>query len=387
MDCWIQPEDKMQCSLVEPPDIRPPGDPECLEMRRRAIMSDRKTSGDVDAYLRRETVAMSGNAAVYWVCGSGVLRERLGGDCPDVLLVRGVPDLSVPRVAVVGPRRPDDYGVAMAAAFSSAFAASGIIVVSGGACGIDTIAHQSALAAGGRTACVLGSGFDRPHPPSNTDLFARLGANGGWPDSFLVSEHSPGRGANPGFFPRRNRLVAALADAVVVIQGDFDSGALITARAAIEIRVPLFVVPADIHWTRSAGSNGFLGRGAASLCRPSDILAVPAFAGVEFPGTWEKTVARPPGWGSPWSRRPARPVSATLSAGAIRMFDIVSARHDTTGTGADIEFLACESGCRTPMVQAVLLELELAGMIRRVPGGAAVPVTCRSQIRRAGGGA
>lgn len=361
----------MQCILTEPPDIRPPDDPECAGIRLMACVHGDVTLRDAGIFMRREAAAMRQGGYRYWRCGTGLLRERLKADAPEVLLVTGEPDLSVPRVAIVGPRRADDYGLETAAAFAATLAGCGVVIVSGGAIGIDTVAHESALKAGGRTMCVLGSGFDMPHPPSNEELFNRIAHT---PGNCLISEYAPGMPSHPRFFPERNRLVAALSDAVIVIQAEFGSGALITASLAKQLGVPLFVVPADIHWTRSAGSNDLLGRGATALCRPSDLGAVPALAGARFPTAWKKTVSRPSGWGSPWTRRGQLTDAALPSAGAVALLDLIVSKHAGTGAGASLDHLTAVSHASTAMVQALLLELELAGLVRRVPGGAAVPV-------------
>jgi len=375
----------MQCTLTEAPDLRPRGDPECVELRVAAWIRDGTTARDASVFMKRETEAMARSGYMYWRCGSGIVGRRLrqpptevppGLDrlppAPDVLLVCGEPDLSVPRVAMVGPRRPDDYGTAMATAFSKALAARGVIIVSGGACGIDTTSHESALDAGGRTICVLGSGFDAPHPPSNRDLFRRIGRT---PGCCLISEYAPDMPAQKRFFPDRNRLVAALSDAVVVVQAAFGSGALITGRIATLIGVPLFAVPADAHWTRSAGSNDLLGRGARALCRPSDLAVVPELADVDFTVSWKKTVNRPAGSGSPWNRKGTQKSRLKPSEAAAGLLELILKRHAETGAGADPDFLAEAGRTSAASVQATLLELELSGLIRRIPGGSAIPAT------------
>lgn len=360
----------MQRILSEPFETVPPGAPGCLAARLRAIMAAGAAPQDAGVFIRRETAAMRRGGYRYWPCGSGILQDRLRGAAPEVLLTKGELDFSVPRVAIVGPRRPDDYGAGMAAAFASTLAQRGVIIVSGGAAGIDSIAHESALGSGGRTVCVLGSGFDEPHPPSNAALFERIGRTGG---CCVVSEYSPDMPAQPRFFPERNRIVAALSDAVIVIQAGFGSGALITARLALDIKVPVFVVPADIHWTGSEGSNDLLGRGAVALCRPTDLCVVPALAGAGLPAAWKRTLRRPAGWGSPWFTARGGSGVVETSPGALALLDLVLARHAETGAGAGFDYLVDNGHLSAAMAQTLLLELELAGAVRRIPGGAIWP--------------
>ena len=216
--------------------------------------------------------------------GAFVLRgeagyPRLGGlvDPPEALWVRGslagaggdagggLP----PAVAVVGARKADPGAVHLARRFGATLVAAGFTVVSGGALGVDAAAHGGAVEAGGETVAVLGSGVLRPLPARNRRLFGRMLAGRGG----LVSELPPLEGARAEHFPRRNRLVAALSCAVVVVRAAEGSGSLYTARAARALGRPVFVVPAAELGAASAGGEALLADGALPVRSGEDLLA------------------------------------------------------------------------------------------------------------------
>lgn len=202
--------------------------------------------------------------------GDGQYPERLArvAERPEVLRVRGVLG-DGRRVAIVGSRKPDEYGEAMARDLAAGLARAGVSVVSGGAAGVDAAAHLGALEAGGHTVAVLGTGIDVPYPATNRALFERVLAKGG----ALVSEQPDGTPAYPGNFPRRNRIVSGLAEAVVVVQAREKSGALITADWARSQGVPVLAVPGDVRDPLSEGTTALLRRGAGVAAGPRDVLA------------------------------------------------------------------------------------------------------------------
>lgn len=160
------------------------------------------------------------------------------GEPPPILFVRGRPEsLAGPLVAIVGSRAADAIALAEARSLARICASAGVGVVSGGAAGIDAAAHEGALEAGGITAALLGCGVDVVYPPGHDDLFARIVERGA-----IASELVPGTEPRPSFFPTRNRLVAALARATIVVRGGAKSGALYTARWARRLGRPLFVM-------------------------------------------------------------------------------------------------------------------------------------------------
>lgn len=174
-----------------------------------------------------------------------------------------------PAVAVVGSRGPTPAGVGNAADFAAAFARAGLVVGSGLAAGIDTAAHEAALAAGGATFAVLGTGPDVAYPRANRDLHARLEAQGA-----LVSEYPPGTGPRREHFPSRNRLLAALALGTVVVEAAERSGALITARLAADAGREVFALPGSIHNPLARGCHRLIRDGVALVESPAEVIEV-----------------------------------------------------------------------------------------------------------------
>jgi DNA processing protein len=188
---------------------------------------------------------------------------------PLALFVAGDPALLWhPAVAVVGSRAPTPGGRDNATAFAHALAASGLCVASGLAAGIDAAAHAAALAVGGRTVAVLGTGPDVPYPRDNTTLHARIAQAGA-----IVSEHLPGTGARPEHFPSRNRILAGLALGTLVIEAAERSGALITARLAGEAGREVFALPGSIHNPLARGCHRLIREGAALVETAAEVIA------------------------------------------------------------------------------------------------------------------
>ena len=177
--------------------------------------------------------------------------------------------LNAPTVAVVGARACSGYGAQVARTLGRDLAAAGVTVVSGLARGIDAEAHRGALDAGGRTVAVLGCGIDRDYPAAHAELARRIAETGG-----IVSEYEPGVEPAPWRFPARNRIIAALADAVVIVEARSRSGALITVDLAMEIGRPIYAVPGEITSLLSEGTNDLLRHGhAAAITSALDVLA------------------------------------------------------------------------------------------------------------------
>jgi DNA processing protein len=172
-------------------------------------------------------------------------------------------------VAVVGSRRPTPYGEAVAERLAADLAAAGVVVLSGLALGIDAAAHRGALAAGGITVAVLGTGVDVVYPAANAELAGRiLGAGGA-----LVSQFPDGTGPQRGHFPRRNWTLAQLSDLVVVVEAAEGSGALITAEAALSLDREVMAVPGSVFSPLSVGCHQLLRDGAALVQNARDVLA------------------------------------------------------------------------------------------------------------------
>ena len=192
-------------------------------------------------------------------------------DPPPGLFLRGRADpelLSRPAVAIVGARACSGYGASVARMFGRELARAGLLVVSGLARGVDAEAHRGALEAGEATVAVLGCGVDRDYPAAHAQLARRIAEKG-----LIVSEYAPGVEPAPWRFPARNRIVAGLCGAAVVVEARERSGALITADLALEEGREVFAVPGEIGSALSAGTNGLLKLGAAPLTTAADVLA------------------------------------------------------------------------------------------------------------------
>jgi DNA processing protein len=192
-------------------------------------------------------------------------------DPPAGLFLRGGAEpeiLSGSGVAIVGARACSGYGGSVARSLGRDLAAAGLVVVSGLARGVDAEAHRGALEASGSTVAVLGCGIDRDYPAAHAELARRVAEKG-----LIVSEYAPGVEPAPWRFPARNRVVAGLAAATVVVEARERSGALITADLALEEGREVFAVPGEITSVLSAGTNGLLKLGAAPLTASADVLA------------------------------------------------------------------------------------------------------------------
>lgn len=243
-----------------------------LDVRRVDLVAAR---GKVDAAVAQGIGVHPRGSAAY-------PRDLLElADPPGVLFTRGDPSLLTRdrAVAVVGARRATTYGLRMAYRLSSRWAAEGISVVSGLALGIDAAGHEGALAAGGATVAVLGSGVDRPTPRANLGLARRVAEHG-----VLVSEFPPGTPARPHHFPRRNRVMAALARAVVVVEGAARSGALITVDHALDLGREVLALPGPVDRGRSEASNALIRDGAHAVLDPSDLARVMGWVDRGVPG-------------------------------------------------------------------------------------------------------
>lgn len=192
---------------------------------------------------------------------------RNTSDNPIALYVKGtIPEYSY-GVAVVGSRECSEYGIKAASYFSAALANKGIPIISGGARGIDTAAHESCLKAGGQTIAVLGCGIDVAYPAENKELFNRIAEKGA-----VISEYPPGTPPLAYNFPARNRIVVGLSHGVLVTEARRKSGALITAHIAADEGREVFAVPGNIFSGRSLGCHDLLRKGAKMAETVQDIL-------------------------------------------------------------------------------------------------------------------
>ena len=177
--------------------------------------------------------------------------------------------LQGPVVAIVGTRQATLYGERVTREIAGALARAGASVVSGMARGIDGVAHVAALDAGGRTVAVLGTGVDIAYPPSHRTLHRRIATSG-----LLLSELPPGAHSHGGSFPQRNRLIGALARLTIIVEAPIKSGALITARHALDLNRDVGVIPGPIDAPQSEGSNLLFRDGAHPITSAADALSL-----------------------------------------------------------------------------------------------------------------
>jgi DNA processing protein len=255
-------------------------------------------------------------------------------DPPLVLFAKGDPSLIrhfSQSVAIVGTRRASGYGLEATAWISEVLARSGCVIVSGMAIGIDGQAHRSALEAGGKTIAVLGSGIDQCYPPSHRDIYHQITRHG-----LVLSEYAPTTPAAKHRFPERNRLIAALAKRVIVVQAGDRSGALRTADIALELGRDVYAVPGPITSGHHRGSNRLLQEGAGVITEAADLLEK---ANGQTPCG---QLLEPTRWAD--------------------LYQLVSSPMDAQG-------IAVALSRPVAQIYAGLLELELEGWIDRLPGG------------------
>ena len=253
-------------------------------------------------------------------------------DPPPFLIVRGdVSALATPAAAIVGTRRATAYGERVTRELATALARAGVAVVSGLALGVDAAAHRAALAAAGRTVGVLGTGVDVAYPAAHEGLQRTIAAEGG----VLLSEHPCGARAHAGAFPRRNRVIAALASVTIVVEAPVKSGALITARHALDLGRTVAAVPGPIDSPQSAGTNELLRDGAQVIATVDDALALVG-------------------------RSAARPASARAHEMSADELAVWSALGDGA---ADMDTLALRSALPARRCLAAVSSLELIGAL------------------------
>lgn len=252
-------------------------------------------------------------------------------DPPLGLFVRG--ELrSAPVVSVVGSRRATSYGRQVARVLGEELAREGVVVASGMARGVDAAAHEGAIAAGGPTWAVWGAGPDHVYPPEHKELAAAISTCGA-----LITEYLPGASPRKHHFPERNRILAGLAGAVVVVEAAARSGALITARLALDEGREVLAVPGSILSEVSTGPNTLLRLGARPMMTPRDVL---------------DAIGQSP-----------RAADGPMSSAHPLM------EHLAAGEAVTTDELVTRSGLPVPDVHAALLALELGGEVERLRDG------------------
>jgi DNA processing protein len=276
--------------------------------------------------------------------GSGIYPARLRSiaDPPPCLYVKGeIRQQDDKAVAVIGTRSASHYGRRVARDLCRGLASLGFTVISGMARGIDGVAHDEALNAGGRTIAVLGSGVDRAYPPEHRKLYHRISENGA-----VISELPLGAPPLAFNFPARNRLISGLSAGVVVVEATEKSGSLITAAIALEQGREVFAVPGEVGSSRSRGGHRLIRQGAKLVENVDDILEEIA----------PQLVAR--------DRHPAvlRTLPVEAQPETHKIFELLQVRS------LHIDEVIEASGFSASRVSQILLELELQGFLKQLPG-------------------
>jgi DNA processing protein len=270
-------------------------------------------------------------------------RLRLIPDPPPLLYVRGELLPHEERaVAIVGSRSASEYGLKVARSLSRGLAVLGFTVVSGMARGIDGAAHQSALDAGARSIAVLGCGVDRVYPPEHISLYRSISERGA-----VISEFSMGARPASYNFPARNRLISGLCLGVVVVEATEKSGSLITAALALEQNREVFAVPGEVGSSRSRGAHRLIRQGAKLVESVDDIIEeiAPQLAGQETLG-----------------HRVEGSLPQQWSAATRKIYGMLQERI------LHIDEVIESSGLSSAQVAQILLDLELQGFLRQLPG-------------------
>lgn len=274
-------------------------------------------------------------------------------DSPPLLYYRGQVQLSenqgsTPLVGIVGTRDPSEYAKRWTRKIAYALAKRGITVVSGMAEGIDTQAHLGCIEGGGRTIAVLGTGVDMIYPPRNQGLYQRIEQQG-----LLLSEYSAGTQPNRAHFPRRNRIVAGLCRALLVMEAPTKSGALITAYQANEYNRDIYVLPGSLDNPRAMGCLGLVQRGAQLILGIGQLL--------------DQLGTIPPLSPDPASSIPEIP--STLPPVQAEILKTVSQLCQQSGDGSvPFDLIVQSVELSAGEVSGEILQLELQGLVNQLPG-------------------
>lgn len=286
-------------------------------------------------------------------------------DYPPVLYYQGTVDRLenqgiVPAIAIVGTRSPSDYGKRWTQKLSTHLTQAGFTLVSGLAAGIDTAAHHACLKAGGRTIAVLGTGVDVTYPYSNRSLAQSIGKQG-----LLVSEYAAGTQPDRANFPRRNRIIAGLSRATLVIEAPQKSGALITARLANDYNRDVYALPGSLDNPCSRGSLELLNQGAQVILGEAELLE--ALGNIpQLHSTTQLSLLSlesPVMPDHPSSLLPDLPPDLSPELQTIfQVIPVISAE------AIALDHIIERTGQATPVVLSALSHLELMGLVAQVPG-------------------
>ncbi len=300
----------------------------------------------------REMEKLAGKGIEIATLGSPNYPERLGqiDQPPPVLYLRGelMPQDNL-ALAVVGTRQATNYGRSAAASICAELAGQGVTIVSGLAKGIDTVAHEAALKAGGRTLAVLGSGVDVIYPPENRGLAAKI-ADPNSPNGAIISEYAPGVQPEAANFPPRNRIVSGLSLGVFVVESNIKGGALITVDFAVEQGREVFGLPGSIYNPTSAGVNRLIRQGSARLVTSAEEIL---------------EELRPGGLFDAQDRQTRQELLAAGDSDIERQLLKILRQ---AGEPVHVDEICQESGLPTAEVSSQLVMLELKGFVMSLSG-------------------
>jgi len=313
-----------------------------INSRLVRILTDRKIRNEAEKLAQQQLDRLKYLQISLTCHGDPLYPQQLKtlADAPVLLFFRG--DLSCLQnssVALVGSRAATSYGREVSYKLATGLARQGVVVVSGVALGIDTKAHQGALAAGGLTAGVLGCGLDVVYPRGNKDLYLQIADNG-----VLLSEYPCGTRPDGFRFPARNRIISGIVQGVVIVEATLKSGSLITARLALDQGREVFAVPGRIDSAKSAGTHRLIQQGAHLVQSVDDIL-------VEFGIGGEAQMQAP--------SQVSGSVESTEEQLILDCLDVYPIDIDTI-----LRVTALEAG----KILDLLLQLELRGLVRQLPG-------------------
>ena len=264
---------------------------------------------------------------------------------PPPLFVKGDPEvLRQPAVAIVGSRNPSGHGRRVASDFAGELVRYGLVITSGLAVGIDAAAHRGALAAGGLSVAVCGTGLDTVYPRSHARLADELATEGA-----LVSEWPPGTPALPAHFPRRNRIISGLTLGTLVVEAAVRSGSLITARLAAEQGREVFAIPGSIDNPLARGCHALIRQGAKLVESTADILE-------ELPAQLGRAQSLQP---------ESLPTEVAPSADPAAQVLLDALGH----ASASLDELVERAGLTPQTLSSMLLTMELQGLVEVLPGG------------------
>ena len=265
--------------------------------------------------------------------------KKLFNSPPVIYMAGGIRESDAIAIGVVGARKPTPYGRIVTENISAALSARGFTIISGMARGIDGFAHRTAMEAGGRTIAVMGSGLDCCYPPEHKELYEKITEHGA-----VISQFSFGTGPEKRNFPMRNRIISGLSLGLIVTEAGEKSGALITAYAALEEGREVFAVPGRIDSAKSAGTNRLIQKGAKLVTTAEDVIE-------EFPPEIQSVL-----------EMEKSGETGDFSAEEEKLITLLG------GQERHVDYLIEKSGLPSGVTLGLLLEMEIKGAVRQLPG-------------------